>query len=476
MAAVAAAVVALNVSGIVAYLWSPAPKSPFDAGLTIAAARRLQGLPIYSSAATDQASTMYGPLVPMITSWLFQLFGVGNRAGKILSLVASLAVVGLVLLPTARRNLKAWVVGAALLFSCNHNVSFYFVEARPDMVACLLALIALVLYVRFDSRGDPWAFLASLACFVLAFLAKQPLAVAALVPGVAELCRGGGLSRARLRSFAFAALPPVAVILTVLTLRAYDPTAYFYMITLPTHYRIPLAGLWHSTFEFTVLNPWILLGLLDLIGYGGRRAPETRWWVAGAGVFLVVGLVAMAKEGGWWNSLLPFFIAAAGYATLQVPRLLAILDARDRPIHRTVALSLGLALLHGAVTVRQPGEALRALSGVVVKHGDDRYATVVEIVRSLPGRVLCPEDPTIVLLARGETTRSAVFESDRVLWPSRLPDYVERDLAGAQYVVQITGTWQWIIGDDWLRELGFVRVEEPRLAGSAYALWRKAAD
>src|SRR5690242_3791080 len=110
IAAVAATVIGLNVSGIVAHLVSLAPKSPFDAGLTIAAARWLQGLPIYSDAATDQASTMYGPLVPVVTSWLFELVGFSNRPGKILSLAASLATVGLVLAMTARRDPRAWIV------------------------------------------------------------------------------------------------------------------------------------------------------------------------------------------------------------------------------------------------------------------------------------------------------------------------------------------------------------------------------
>lgn len=474
VAVVAAAIVGMNVSGIVAHLASLAPKSPFDAGLTIAAARRLHGLPIYSDAATDQASTMYGPLVPVVTSWLFQLFGVSNRPGKILSLAASLAIVVLVLAATARRDPRVWVVGAALLFACNHNVAFYFVEARPDMVACLLALVALLLYARFDSRREGWVLLASLGCFALAFLAKQPLGAAALVPAVAEACRGGRLSRVRIRSFAFALLPPAVVAVTVLGLRAYDPTAYFYMITLPAQYRVRLVSLWHSGFELTLMSPWLLLAALDATLRDEPVDPRTRWWVAGAGVFLPMGIVAMAKDGGWWNSVLPFLVAAAGYATLQIPRLFAVLDGSVR--RQAAAVAVLTALLLGTVTVRHPGEAWRILAGAIVEQGDDRYPRVIELVRDLRGRVLCPEDPTIPLLARGEITRSLHLESDATHWPSRLPAYVTAHILSARYAIQIKGQLRRILDDDWLRELGFARVEEPRLAGSVYALWRKEAD
>ena len=476
IATVAAAVVCMNVSGIVAHLLSLAPKSALDAGLTIAAARRLQGLPIYSDAATDQASTMYGPLVPVVTSWLFQLFGVSNRTGKILSLVASLALVVLVLAVTARRDPRAWTVGAALLFACNHNVGFYFVEARPDMVACLLALLALLLYARFDSRRQSWLLLASLACFTLAFLAKQSLGAAALVPAVAEACRGGGLSRERVRSFAIAALPPAVVALTVLGLRVYDPTAYFYMITLPAQYPIRLLSLWHGTFELTLMTPWFLLAALDATLREDARDPWTRWWMAGAGVFLPTGLVALAKDGGWWNSLLPFLIAAAGYATLQLPRLFAILDGPRATFRQCAMAAVLVALILGAAIVRHPGEAWHTFAGVIVEHGDARFAGVVALVRDLRGRVLCPEDPTIPLLARGDITRSLHLESDAALWPTRFPDYIATHIRSAQYVVQVKGELRQMLTDDWLRELRFIRVEEPRLAGSVYSLWRQTAD
>jgi hypothetical protein len=194
------------------------------------------------------------------------------------------------------------------------------------------------------------------------------------------------------------------------------------------------------------------------------------------GVFLTTGLVAMAKDGGWWNSMLPFLLTAAGYVTLQLPRVFALLETPRSTGMRGAVVAVLLAGLLGTMAVRQPGEAWKALVGTIVQQGDSHYAEAVHLARELPGRVLCPEDPTIPLLARGETTRSVYLESDATHWPMRLPSYVAAHIARAHYVIQIKGQLRQLLKDDWLRNLGFTRVEQPRLAGSVYVLWRKRRD
>jgi hypothetical protein len=475
VATAAAGIVLLNVIGIAFHLWSAAPKSAFDAGLTIAAARRLHGLPIYSDAVSDQASTMYGPVVPILTSWLFQVFGVSNLPGKLLSLTASLCVIGLVLAATARRDLRAWVIGAALLFACNHNVGFYFVEARPDMVAALLALLALFLFVQWERRRRCWVLVVSLVLFGLAFLAKQPLAAAALVPLVAEVFRGGGLSRGRIARLGVTTLPLVVVALAIVCLRGITPLAYFYMVTLPAQYHVSVLSAWHSGFEVLLMYGTLLVVAFDLVANTAPRDPQTRWWGAAVAVFLVAGIVAMAKGGGWWNSLLPFFIASAGLVTLQFPRAFVFLDSPALPIGRRAGVSFVLAVMLIVFAVRHPGEALSTVRGAITIQGDARYQLAVALARELRGRVLCPEDPTIPLLARGLITRSVFLEMDRTHWPIHLPVYVDDEIAAARYVIQVKGPLQQLLSDDWLRRLGFAPVKEDRLEGSVYHLWEKVA-
>jgi hypothetical protein len=120
--------------------------------------------------------------------------------------------------------------------------------------------------------------------------------------------------------------------------------------------------------------------------------------------------------------------------------------------------------------VRRPGEAL---SGALTVQGDAHYEDVVALARELRGRVLCPEDPSIPLLARGEVTRSGVFEMDVSFWPKQLPAYVDRDMRSARYVIQVRGPYQRIVSDEWLVRLGFVPVKVEKLEESVYRLWER---
>jgi hypothetical protein len=422
---------------------------------------------------SDQASTMYGPIVPILTSWIFHAFGISNRAGKLLSLGASLSVVGLVLAATARREIRTCMIAGALLFACSHNARFYFAEARPDMVAILFALVALFLFADWERSRRAIELIASLAFFVLALFAKQPLAAAAFVPLCAEAFRGGAMSRRRASAFAIAALPLAAVMLAIGCLREADARAFFYMIILPGQYHVPaLRALQIASGVVLVCAPMFLLAL-GLAHHALSSDGWTRWWGAGTTVFFVAGVVAMAKDGGTWNSLLPFFLASAGFLTLQVPRALALFDNPALPVRQQVVVSSVLAAMLVMFTFPRPGDLRWDVVGV---HGDRRYDYVVGLARTLPGRLRCPEDPTIPLLARGEITRSVYFEMDFAHWPARLPAVVEDDIEKARYVIQVRGGLA-VLKDERLRRLGFVPVSVDGLPErGAYRLWRRAAD
>lgn len=463
----------MNLGGIAFQLWSPAPKSPWDAGLTILAARRLRGLSIYPDAVSDQASAMYGPVVPILTSWIFHVFGISNRAGKLLSLGASLSVVGLVLAATARRELRSCTIAVALLFACSHNTRFYFVEARPDMVATLFALIALCLFADWEQSRRVTGLIVSLACFVLAFLAKQPLAAAALVPLCEVAFRGRAGSRRRATAFAIAALPLAAVLLAIVCLREGSPRTFFYMIVLPAQYHLSPGKALRIACSVLLASAPLFLVVLGVAPRPLWADARVRWWSAGVGVFFVAGVVTMAKEGGTWNSLLPFLIASAGFSTLQLRRALALLDSPTLSTGLQVGVSVVFAATLAMFAFMHPADLRWDIVGV---HGDRRYDYVVAVARALPGRVRCPEDPTIPLLARGEITRSAYFEMDFAHWPRRLPAVVEDDIEGARYVIQVRGGMP-LVKEDRLRRLGFVPVDVEGLPQrGAYRLWTRTGD
>jgi len=473
LATVASGIVFLNLVGIAFQLWSSAPKSPWDAALTVVAARRLQALPIYSDAASDQASTMYGPIVPILTSWLFQIFGVSNRAGKLLTLTASLCVVGLVLVATARRDLRTWIVAGALLFTCNHNARFYFVEARPDMVAALFAVVALFLFAAWEQHRRVVALVGSVAFFVLTFFTKQPLAAVALVPFCAEAFRPGRMSRDRAATFLVAALPLVAVFLAILCLLGIDPMAFRYMVALPAEYPVPPMRVLQLACSTALLSAPMLLLALGLAQDCLRSDTRTRWWAAATTVFFVSGVVAMSKDGGTWNSLLPFTLASSGLLTLQIPQALTLLDHAAVLVRDRVVVSVVLAAILATIALPRPADLRWDVVGV---HGDRRYDSVVTLARNLPGLLRCPEDPTIPLLARGEITRSAYLEMDFAHWPIQLPAGVEHDIGAARFLIQVRGGLP-LLTDDELTRRGFVPVKADGLPeGGAYRLWTRATE
>jgi hypothetical protein len=103
-------------------------------------------------------------------------------------------------------------------------------------------------------------------------------------------------------------------------------------------------------------------------------------------------------------------------------------------------------------------------------NGDSHYPQVVEYVRHLKGRVVCPDDPTIPIVALGQPCRCAWAESDTHYEIPMTALYAE--ISRADYVVVVNAKDTKSNLND-LRGLGFV----PASWGSAdmgiYDLWRK---
>ena len=179
-----------------------------------------------------------------------------------------------------------------------------------------------------------------------------------------------------------------------------------------------------------------------------------RWLVASGIVFGVVGVLAMAKQGGGSNSLMPACLCFS---------MLAARHARRLP----VGVIVGLLVIQTAAVPK-----LMAFATTHAGHGDARYADVIALAKSLPGVVRCPEDPTIPLFARGEATRCLDFELDAT-GQREVPPAMRQEIASADWVVHVSRTWDAHGFAATLASLGFERVDEPRLNGSVYSLWRK---
>jgi hypothetical protein len=127
-------------------------------------------------------------------------------------------------------------------------------------------------------------------------------------------------------------------------------------------------------------------------------------------------------------------------------------------------------------------EALKGGYGV-----DDRALVVAE-ARLLPGKVICPDDPTIPLTAKGYAGSTAVFEADAVYWdPNRTMEVVLKEIDSADYVIAMRHGWlpggkalvtmnfpEWATSDDVLLASGFIKSGFRTTSTPVYQLWRRA--
>src|SRR5204863_343872 len=111
-------------------------------------------------------------------------------------------------------------------------------------------------------------------------------------------------------------------------------------------------------------------------------------------------------------------------------------------------------------------------------HRQEEYPQVVAYVRDLPGRVVCPEDPTISVLAKGYASRNVFMEFDVALvggeWPATVPPYVAAEIQSADYVVDVENSRQDLIRPEQLDAWGFT----PSVKGpswTVYRVWERAS-
>jgi hypothetical protein len=116
-------------------------------------------------------------------------------------------------------------------------------------------------------------------------------------------------------------------------------------------------------------------------------------------------------------------------------------------------------------------------------HGDKNYSRVIEIAKNLPGTVICPDDNTIPLRAKGFDGNNYSFEYEKLgAKEGKLrygPDVAGKIISGcakdADYVVLVESlyTGDKSFKEEALRNTGFSLVTPRELEGSAYSIWKR---
>ncbi len=467
---------AVNAVNIGRQIQATSPRSPWEATEVMEAWRSLHGLPVYELGPEGHATHFYGALMPWLQGELFRWVGPNNRTGRVVTLIGALATITLIAASTrARREpLILFLVWAALL-GLNHVTMQYFVENRPDMPALFLTAAAIAMLARGTDRARIAPIALGTACLIAGFFLKQTAAAFAAVPAVAIVLRGRRPTRAEVAL----ALVPIAAMASILFfLKLAFPAVYHYMIVIPGSYRIE----WHrlpGAGRLLALPCALALALaIDwLLAIRARREsgrdPRMIWVLATLAIAFPSSLAAYAKVGGVANSLLPALLAMIAFAALRLPASMARLERglRSPGLLATAGIfSAILLLLSSFPYVRAP--LINPLPG-----WEPRYNRAVEALAKVPGKVICPEDPTVPLFARSYAGRSLFAELDAHpdggRLPEKLPGTVVAEINRADYVVDIRECWWDHLVERDLRGLGFVPADEMLPDLHPYRLWRR---
>jgi hypothetical protein len=458
-----------------------APRNPWEATETLEAWRSLQGMPVYELGANAHATHVYGALVPLVQAEIFRWVGPNNVSGRLLSLVSGLLTVTLLAL-ALRGQRAAWylAVAWAMLLGVNFRSGSYFAENRPDMTALMFAALGVLLIAGGLESGRRWSVVLGSLVLAVGFFFKQTAFVFAAVPPVALVLRG---RRPRRSEFLLAFLPLAVALGVILGLRILNPAAYHYMIVVPKAFGLRWAATARNGWELLLDTPLflVLLGEWVVVERASFHKDSRLLWLAAVlAVTIPYSAVTSAKVGGTDNSLLPALFAMAAFCVLRLPRVLKYVDRPGSPLTSRLAAGSFLALL--LLLTAFPRLSNKHPLFVARSRHDRAYWKVVELIKQLPGTVVCPEDPTIVFYGKRQLGLNIYSECDAHLvggtYPATPPEPVLRDIRAADYLVDVYDDTQNFLKHDDLQSLGFepVTFEDAAMETSDYRLWRRARD
>ncbi|HVT90867.1 MAG TPA: glycosyltransferase family 39 protein [Tepidisphaeraceae bacterium] len=471
----AALTLAISCWSIAYRLTRPYPLTPWESAFIEDAHRVTQSLPVYESLGTGHATHLYGPLGTYLLSGAFSLTGPNVFDGRVISLVAGMALTGVFILSFAeRRNLFQCLVAAAMLISLHYRCRAYFTETRPDVIALLWAACSIVAAYQGWRSNRTWLYGCSAVMVVMAFLFKQTYAAAAIVPPLSVLLLRPSETR---RHFLLSLLPLLALVVTLIILRTSFPLVWFYTMKVPSQFDISLERISNGFIAMLVYNPFftaILFAVLVIPTFDLRNEPKAIWLIVASIIAGAVSIIAYGKRGGSYNSLLPVFAATNGFCILLLPRVLQWLDEPDR---WRLACIIGSVMLTGLFCASAFGVPASKQAGFELASNSRYFKVAVNVAKQLPGLVLCPEEPTVTLFAKQQVEHSLAAELDAFGRPPKLPATVISYLQSADWIIRMQSEFEDLGPDDGstMRALGFEYIHVVDLNGG-YTLWRRTTS
>jgi hypothetical protein len=267
------------------------------------------------------------------------------------------------------------------------------------------------------------------------------------------------------------AFAPLAVLTSaVLFTKAFSPLVYHYMIEVPAMNPVSRVRIVVECIAILSSVACFFVAFAEYAASGERVEKKGAWLLAALPVTFVYSVVSTARVGGSLNSTLPVLTAFFAFTAWRLPRLLAFMEAPKLGTRWRLASS---AILSLAITATM-FVAYESDTGLTREtHGDEHYWEAVRIARSLPGKVICFNDPTIPLYGKGYAGRQIFMEMDAAGLPAAVPDYVMAEITSADYVIQVNKVFlgAQFIPDARLQSLGLRPVGYDELKGTAYTVW-----
>jgi hypothetical protein len=351
----------------------------------------VHGQGIYVAPTLHYVPYPYTPFFIWISAAFAKVLGVGFLAPRLVSFLASLAVLAL-LFHIVRHETGDTVAGllAAGLFAATYQASgAYFDLARVDslFLALLLAAIAVARHARTWRGGGAVGLL-----LFLSFLTKQSALIAA-VPLLAYLV----FSRRRVGLTALVTLATLVLVSTVVLDHVTHGWYDYYVFT-----ELPNQGInAHAIKSFipkSLLRPtgWaVAMGLVGLviglrsrraIGAGEPESPSPSWpfWIVVAVGLVGASWLSLVHAGGSSDVLMPAYAAVAIFAGLGYDALIRT-EAKYQAL-----LGALLAVVIAVQVVQLDRGSFHEIPGEASAAAGHRF---IALVSSLPGQVIVADHP-----------------------------------------------------------------------------------
>ena len=468
------AIAGINIAAIVVRMPYKCPLDPWESIIVSDAYRASAGLAVYTTPMLDHSTHIYGPLITYVTGFIFKFTGINFWVARSLSVIGAACIV-LTMAVIFFRKLPAVFIcaGVAMLLGINLRTDGYFMQARPDMEALAVALLALILMYHGFERNRYALYGLGVLMLCVAYLFKQTAAMFALVPLIKLVLKRDGVTAGELLMIL---APPIAIGILIGVIRLAAPNVDYYMIEALARWPIQYARLAYTVCVFLAFMPIVPAALcLGLLWRRDERELTDRdrvlWLAAACIIATPASIVAFSKVGGVNNSYVPALFPLVTLSIILIARgWQTIIRTAHPPARRAQAFAWLLTFIMLASAFSGSSDQLRTMNSPA--HGDAHYPQVVQYVSGLSGRVVCPDDPTIPIHALKQTGRSFWAENDATL-ADTMPQYLINEIRGADYLITVKSPWPKYLMISGLNSIGFYEEGWSGADMGAYTLWRK---